>query len=361
MTSRVTVHGAAPYDVVIGRGLHDELLAAIPARAAMVAIIHAPFFTADAVALSADLAERGLRTLTIETPDAESAKTTATADRCWQELGEAGFTRSDCIVSLGGGATTDLAGFVAATWLRGVDLVHVPTTMLAMVDAAVGGKTGINTAAGKNLVGVIHPPRAVICDLERLRTLPKADLAAGFAEVVKAGFIADTSILDLIEADPAAAVDPDSAVIADLVQRAVRVKAAVVADDLTESVDRVLGREILNYGHTMGHAIEKSQGYTWRHGDAISVGMMFAAALSRAEGGLTDADVDRHRRILTSLELPIQFPQADQWPVLLDAMRIDKKARGATMRFIVLDGIGNPALLSGPDEAMLSDAFAEVT
>lgn len=361
MTTVVTVEGARPYDVVIGRDLDQQVLAAIPQRCDTVAILHAPFF-ADAARRLADTVERnGARTILIELPDAEGAKTAATAADCWQALGDEGFTRSDCIVSLGGGATTDLAGFIAATWLRGVDIIHVPTTMLAMVDAAVGGKTGINTAAGKNLVGVIHPPVAVICDLDRLTTLPRADLAAGLAEVVKAGFIADTHILDLIEADPEAALDPLSPVIDELVVRSVRVKAAVVADDLTESIDRVLGREILNYGHTFGHAIERTQDYTWRHGDAISVGMLFAAALGRAEGGLTDDEVRRHRRILESLGLPTRFPHPELWPELVATMRMDKKARGATMRFIVLDGIGHPALLAGPSQSVLDDAFMEVS
>lgn len=361
MTTMVTVEGARPYDVVIGRDLDEQVLDAIPRRADTVAILHAPFFGEAARDLASAIQEGDRRAVLIELPDAEAAKSAATAAECWQALGESGFTRSDCIVSLGGGATTDLAGFIAATWLRGVDIVHVPTTMLAMVDAAVGGKTGINTAAGKNLVGVIHPPTAVICDLNRLTTLPRADLAAGLAEVVKAGFIADTEILDIIEADPEAALDPASPAIEDLVTRSVRVKAAVVADDLTESIDRVLGREILNYGHTLGHAIERSQDYTWRHGDAISVGMVFAAALGRAEGGLTEADVERHRRILESLGLPTRFPRPDLWPELLSAMRIDKKARGATMRFIVLDGIGRPALLAGPPQSLLDEAFQEVS
>lgn len=358
---RITVDGSRPYDVVIGRGLQEELVAAVPERAAKVAILHAPVFNDAVEELSEQLRDAGHATIDIELPDAESAKSSITAAACWDALGAAGFTRTDCIVSLGGGATTDLAGFVAATWLRGIDVVHAPTTMLAMVDAAVGGKTGINTAAGKNLVGSIHPPRAVICDLDLLGSLPAADLAAGFAEVVKAGFIADTTILDIIEAVPAAALDPDGDTIEDLVERAVRVKAAVVADDLTESVGRVLGREILNYGHTLGHAIEKAEDYTWRHGDAISVGMVFAAALSVADGGLTDADLQRTRAILTSLNLPVRYPDPDRWPELLAAMRIDKKARGATLRFIVLDGFGRPALLAGPSEEELAVAFREVS
>ena len=361
MTRTVTVEGARPYDVVIGRGLEERLVAAVPDRAAKVAILHAPVFNDTVEGLSEQLRDAGHATIDIELPDAESAKSSDTASACWDALGTAGFTRTDCVVSLGGGATTDLAGFVAATWLRGIDVVHAPTTMLAMVDAAVGGKTGINTTAGKNLVGAIHPPRAVVCDLDLLGSLPRADLAAGLAEVVKAGFIADTSILDVIEADPAAALDPDGDVIEGLVESAVKVKAAVVADDLTESVDRVLGREILNYGHTLGHAIEKVESYTWRHGDAISVGMVYAAALSVANGGLTDHDLRRTRDILTSLDLPVDYPHQDRWPELLDAMRIDKKARGATLRFIVLDGFGQPALLAGPSDAELTEAFREVS
>ena len=361
MTRIVTVEGARRYDVIIGRGLQDELVAAVPERAAKVAILHAPVFNDLVEDLSEQLRDAGHATIDIELPDAESAKTSQTATACWDALGAAGFTRTDCIVSLGGGATTDLAGFVAATWLRGIDVVHAPTTMLAMVDAAVGGKTGINTTAGKNLVGSIHPPRAVICDLDLLGSLPRADLAAGFAEVVKAGFIADTTILDIVEADAAAALDPDGDVIEDLVERAVRVKAAVVADDLTESVERVLGREILNYGHTLGHAIEKVGDYSWRHGDAISVGMVYAAALSVAGGGLTDDDLRRTREILVSLGLPVDYPEPHHWPQLFDAMRIDKKARGATLRFIVLDGFGRPALLAGPSDEELAEAFREVS
>ena len=361
MTRRVTVAGDRPYDVVIGRDLTDEIVAAVPGRATKVAILHAPFFADDVRTLADTLVERGREVLTLALPDAESAKTAVTADECWQALGDARFTRTDAIISLGGGATTDLAGFIAATWLRGVDIIHVPTTLLAMVDAAVGGKTGINTSSGKNLVGSIHPPIAVICDLDRLRTLPTADLAAGYAEVVKAGFIRDTTILDLVASDPAAALDPTGEAIEELVDRAVAVKAGVVADDLTESVDRELGRETLNYGHTLAHAIERVENYTWRHGDAVAVGMMFAAYLGLLSGNLTSSDVDRHRTILQSLNLPTRYPDASRWPELLAAMRVDKKARGATLRFIVLAGIGHPALLSGPDERMLADAFAEVS
>lgn len=359
-TQAVVVGGPHPYNVTIGRGLTGAALTAIPAAAQRVAVLCAPFLIEEAEELADGISASGRAPLVIKLADAESAKTAESAAQCWEMLGAAGFTRTDCLIGFGGGATTDLAGFVAATWLRGVPVVHIPTTLLGMVDAAVGGKTGINTSSGKNLVGSIHPPRAVICDLDRLRTLPRADLAAGLAEVVKAGFIADIAILDLIEEDPAAALDPDSPQLAELVRRAIAVKAAVVADDLTESVDRELGREVLNYGHTLAHAIEKAEAYRWRHGDAVAVGMCFAAALSAAAGRLSPAEALRHRMILAALGLPTRYPRGG-FDELLAAMRVDKKARGATMRFIVLDGIGSPGLLVGPEEEQLRAAFREVS
>jgi 3-dehydroquinate synthase len=223
-----------------------------------------------------------------------------------------------------------------------------------MVDAAVGGKTGINTAAGKNLVGAFHPPAGVLCDLAMFDTLPPADLLAGLAEVVKCGFIADPAILDLIEADPAAAVDPRGAAVRELVERAIRVKAYVVGNDLRESGLR----EILNYGHTLAHAIEKVEGYTWRHGHAVAVGTVFAGALSRLSGRLDEATAARHRTVLELLGLPTSY-RADAWPQLLTTMRVDKKARADRLRFVVLDGLAAPGILEGPDDALLERAFRE--
>jgi 3-dehydroquinate synthase len=359
-TTTITVAGAAAYDVVVGRELMPAAVAAIPRAAARVAILCAPFLVERAEELADLIAATGRAPLIVELADAESAKTVQSAAQCWDLLGGAGFTRTDSVVGFGGGATTDLAGFVAATWLRGVPVIHIPTTLLGMVDAAVGGKTGINTTAGKNLVGAIHPPQAVVCDLDWLHTLPRADLAAGMAEVVKAGFIRDPAILDLVAADPDAVLDPATPVLADVAARAIRVKAAVVADDLTESVDRELGREILNYGHTLAHAIERVEGYRWRHGDAVSVGMCFAAALSTAAGRLSRAEAARHRALLESLGLPTRYPGGG-FDRLVAAMRLDKKTRGATLRFIVLDAIGRPGLLAGPSEELLRTAFEEVS
>ncbi len=277
------------------------------------------------------------------------------AARCWDRLGAAGFTRTDAVVGVGGGAVTDLAGFVAACWLRGVRVVQVPTSLLGMVDAAVGGKTGVNTAAGKNLVGAFHPPAGVVCDLSVLASLPAPDFTAGLAEVVKCGFIADPDILTRFESDPAGARDPGSDTVRDLIERAVRVKADVVSADLRESGLR----EILNYGHTLGHAIEKRERYGWRHGDAISVGLVYAAELGRLAGRLDDATAARHRDILSVLGLPVRYT-ADAWPDLRAAMRVDKKARGSTLRFVVLDGLARPGILADPPDDLLHAAYAAV-
>ena len=350
-TSEIEVAGPEPYRVVVGRDLLDTVPTMIPG-ATRAAVLSAPPLAAVAEQVSDHLAGAGITAVPIGVPDAEAAKSIDVAASCWDALGAAGFTRIDAVVGVGGGAVTDLAGFVAACWLRGVRVVHVPTSLLGMVDAAVGGKTGVNTAAGKNLVGAFHPPAGVVCDMSTLDTLPDADLAAGLAEVVKCGFIADPEILAHIEAGPFEARDPQAPVIGDLVRRAVRVKADVVGIDLRESGPR----EVLNYGHTLGHAIEKREQYRWRHGDAIAVGLVFAAELGRLAGRLDDATAARHRDVLASLHLPVAYP-ADAWPDLRSAMRVDKKTRGAKLRFVVLNGLAKPAILEDPSDDLLHAAY----
>ncbi|MDZ5444526.1 3-dehydroquinate synthase [Micromonospora sp. 4G57] len=352
--TRIPVGGERPYDVLVGRNLLDPPPRLLPG-ANRVAVLHAAPLKALAESLAARVRAVGVEPLLIEVPDAEAGKQINVAAACWDRLGEAGFTRTDAVVGVGGGAVTDLAGFVAACWLRGVRWVPVATSLLAMVDAAVGGKTGVNTAAGKNLVGAFHPPAGVICDLATLDGLPAADLAAGMAEVVKCGFIADPVILDLVERDPAAALDPTGPVTRDLIERAIRVKADVVSGDLLESGVR----EVLNYGHTLAHAIEKVEGYRWRHGHAVAVGLVYAAALARLAGRLDAATAERHRAVVAALGLPTSYP-ADAWPRLLAAMRVDKKARGSTLRFVVLDGLARPAILEGPDDELLHAAYREI-
>jgi len=357
-TTVIEVHGTdgmRDYRVHVGRGILGVTVAeALPPRAEKILIIHAPALSVQAEALREQLSDRA-QVLLAEVPDAEGAKRVEVAAFCWQILGQTDFTRSDAIIGLGGGATTDLAGFVAATWLRGIQIVQVPTTVLAMVDAAVGGKTGINTAEGKNLVGAFWAPHAVICELGLLEALPRNEILAGYAEVVKAGFIAEPEILELVEADPARATDPTTPEFRRAVELAIAMKARVVGEDFTEQGLR----EILNYGHTLGHAIEHAERYRWRHGAAISIGMMYAAELSRLTRHLSDEAVARHRRILDSLDLPTSYP-AGRWPTLLATMRRDKKARGALMRFIVLDDIARPTTLQGPDEGLLFAAYQEI-
>jgi 3-dehydroquinate synthase len=343
-----------PYPVIIGTGLLGELGNTLEGRH-KVAILNQPVLTQTAEVIRQHLADKGIEAHRIEIPDAEAGKELPVVGFIWEVLGRIGIGRKDAVVSLGGGAATDVAGFAAATWLRGVDIVHVPTTLLGMVDAAVGGKTGINTEAGKNLVGAFHQPAAVLVDLATLETLPRNEIVAGMAEIVKAGFIADPVILDLIEADPEAALDPTGTVLPELIRRAIAVKAEVVAADERESQLR----EILNYGHTLAHAIERRERYKWRHGAAVSVGLVFAAELGRLAGRLDDKTADRHRSVLTALGLPVTY-DGDALPQLMDYMAGDKKNRSGILRFVVLDGLAKPGRLEGPDPSLLAAASADV-
>jgi 3-dehydroquinate synthase len=356
MTEPVTVDVLVdrPYPVIIGTGLLDDLTRVLDGRH-RVAILHQPVLNQTAEVIRNHLSDKGIDAHRIEIPDAEAGKELPVVGFIWDVLGRIGIGRQDAVVSLGGGAATDVSGFAAATWLRGVDVVHVPTTLLGMVDAAVGGKTGINTDAGKNLVGAFHQPVAVLVDLATLETLPRNEIVAGMAEIVKAGFIADPVILDMIEADPEAALDPRGSVLPELIRRSVVVKAEVVAADERESQLR----EILNYGHTLAHAIERRERYRWRHGAAVSVGLVFAAELGRLAGRLDDETADRHRTVLTALGLPVTY-DADAFPQLLEYMAGDKKTRSGVLRFVVLEGLAKPGRLEGPDPALLVAAYSEI-
>ena len=362
MSARVIrVEGDRPYDVTVGEGVLSGVPAALPEKAEKILLVHSDPLEDVAGDLARAIEETGRTVVDGGVPDAEAGKTPEVLARTWGVLGREGFTRSDAVVGLGGGAVTDLAGFIAASWLRGVAIVQVPTTLLGMVDAAIGGKTGINTDEGKNLVGAFHVPSSVWCDTAMLRTLPKDDLVAGLAEVVKAGFIRDPEILRLTGENLEilagnAEFEAVLPVLEELIARAIRVKADVVGEDLKEA----FLREILNYGHTFGHAIEKVEGYARRHGEAVSIGMVFAAELSRLNGTLGKADVETHRDLLSGLGLPTSYP-AGRWGELLAAMRVDKKARGSLLRFVILDGLGNPVRLEGPDESMLEAAYDAIS
>lgn len=353
--TRIKVGGESAYEIVVGRALLKQVAEAIGEKAKKVLVVHPVALSQSAEQLREALVDSGFEVLLAGVPDTEEAKRVEVAAFCWQILGQADFTRTDAVVGFGGGSTTDLAGFVAATWLRGVDLIQIPTTLLAMVDAAIGGKTAINTAEGKNLVGVFHAPKQVIVDLDTLETLPKNEILAGFGEIVKYGFIEDPRILELIEENLADATDASTDRFREIVERSIAIKARVVSEDFKESGLR----EILNYGHTLGHAIEHNERYQWRHGAAISVGMMFVAELARIAGRLDDETVERHRSVLSMIGLPTTY-RSSEFEKLLATMQRDKKSRAGQLRFVVLDAIGKPTIMNAPTAEMLHAAYQEI-
>ena len=355
------VAGASPYDVVVGHDLVARLPGMLGTSVERVAVLYAGTLGAIADPVVDALVEH-YDVLALGLPEGERAKTAPVASDCWEALGEAGFTRSDAVVTVGGGSATDLGGFVAATWLRGVRVVHVPTTLLAMVDAAVGGKTGINTGAGKNLVGAFHEPAGVLCDLSLLSSLPREELVAGLGEVIKCGFVADPAILDIVERTDPAALTADSPELRELVERAIRVKVDVVVGDLREQggADGHPGREVLNYGHTLAHAIERTSDYAVRHGEAVAIGCVYVAELAARAGSLAPEVVARHRAALSRVGLPTSYDAAS-FDDLHAAMKVDKKARGSQLRFVVLDDLASPRILAGPDEQDLRAAYAAMT
>ncbi|HVT21444.1 MAG TPA: 3-dehydroquinate synthase [Mycobacteriales bacterium] len=355
MTTVMRVGGAAPYDVAIGPGT-TSLVPQLVHGATTVSVIVDPTVEAHGRRVADDLTAAGVTVQVLGVPAGEEAKSLTTVARLWDCLGEHRLTRSDAIVAVGGGATTDVAGFVAATWLRGIRVVHVPTTLLAMVDAAIGGKTGINTDAGKNLVGSFHPPAGVVVDLDVLATLPADQWVNGMAEVIKAGFIADPAILELVESDFAGAARPTGVAARELIERAIAMKVDVVSRDLKEAGLR----EMLNYGHTLGHAIERLEGYRIPHGHAVSIGMVFAAGLGKAAGTIDGETLMRHQVVLTATGLPTSY-RPGALAELVELMRIDKKARGDKLRFVVLQGLAHPVILEDPDPAMLDAAYREVS
>ena len=291
-----------------------------------------------------------------EVPDGEDGKNILTLTKLWDWLGAAGFTRSDLVIGIGGGAITDLAGFTAASWLRGLDWVAVPTSLAGMVDASVGGKTGINSDYGKNLIGAFHSPVAVLIDTNFLSTLSDRDIAAGMAEVIKCGFIADPKILALAGAHSVTTVRQNPDVISELIQRAVTVKAQVVSSDFKES----FARESLNYGHTLGHAIEIFSKYKLRHGEAVSIGLVYAAELASARGLITKEEVELHRTILSAYGLPITYDR-QAWQKIAPLLALDKKARGNTIRFVALSGIGTTVRLEDLTSAELDAAYERIS
>ncbi|MEW6921187.1 3-dehydroquinate synthase [Trueperella pyogenes] len=341
----------ASYDVVIGSALVSQIVK-LAATKASALVVYSPDVERYAQPIITELKISDIPVARFIVPPGEQCKTSEVLLDGWRAAGAAHIGRDGVVIAVGGGATTDLGGFLAATWLRGVDVIHVPTTLLAMVDAAIGGKTGINTAHGKNLVGSFHPPYGVFCDLDALGTLDEAEIRAGMGEVAKCGMIADTEILRLImEAENATDL---AAARFELIARSVQVKADVVAADLRESGQR----EFLNYGHTLAHAIESASSYTVRHGEAVAIGCVFAAALAEAVGVAPAGIAAQHREILTKLGLPISYSGVSRGQ-LLGIMASDKKVRGSRLRFVVLSDLGSPQILQ-PEPDLLDVAFDEV-
>ena len=330
----VPVPGRA-HEVVVGRGLIkkvDELLPPFEGAEKAVVVTH-PSLRAIAATVAEGLARRGLATQVTEVPEGEGSKSLALAEHLYDVLSDAAAHRRDLVVSVGGGVLSDLCGFVAATYHRGMPVVHVPTTLLAQVDAAIGGKTGVNTRHGKNLVGAIHQPAAVVCDIDVLAGLPQEELVSGLAEVCKCGFTAATDLLELLEKRAPDILSRDPELLEEIVATCVAIKAGVVARDERESGERAH----LNYGHTFGHAIEHLSGL--RHGEAISLGMVCAAYLASELGLLDDDAVTLHRRLLGALGLPVVAKLS--LGELEDVWRHDKKYDGE-VRFVVLEGLGRP-------------------
>ena len=349
--SSIKVTAEHNYEILIGVDWKSELSRLLAGRTRAAVIV-----SQDMQSRLGDLNTGDTEIFTFPVPDGESGKSSATLLQVWNWLGAAGFTRNDLVVAIGGGATTDFAGFAASTWLRGIDWVAIPTTVAGMVDAAVGGKTAINSEYGKNLIGSFHSPKAVLVDFSWLETLTDRDYSAGLAEVVKAGFIADGEILNLLRGKSVTMIRKDNGAVKEIFTRAIAVKANVVSQDFKEN----FAREALNYGHTLGHAIELESKFSMRHGECVAIGMAFMAQLQFALGIITKELAQDHLDILENLGLPTSYKRG-AWPILLANMSLDKKSRGKSLRFVTITGIGKTDRLENPDEKLLYSAYEKVS
>lgn len=351
MIHTIRVHAEHEYDVVIGCQWQQNLQQSLDSYT-RVALIYSSAMRDQIKGFQPENTEIHY----FEVADGEGAKSAQSLQSLWNWLGAAGFTRSDALVGVGGGTITDLAGFAAASWLRGIDWIAVPTTVAGMVDAAIGGKTGINSDYGKNLIGAFHSPQKVLIDTSWLKTLSDRDFAAGLAEVVKCGFIVDEQILELMKGKNLSQIRGDASLVQDLITRSVAVKAHVVASDFKES----FGREVLNYGHTLGHAIETHSKYSLRHGEAVAIGLVFAAQLSGVKGLLDSESIALHEQILNDIGLPTKYP-SDAWQHLYPLLALDKKSRGYQLRFVGLCGIGKTLRIEDANESELRLAYERIS
>jgi 3-dehydroquinate synthase len=347
--------GSQRYDILIGNGLLDaaETWTGLPRAANALIVTNTAVAPLYAARLQRALAPHYPVVSVIELPDGEQYKDWPTLNLIFDRLLGDGSDRKTVLFALGGGVVGDITGFAAACYMRGVPFVQVPTTLLAQVDSSVGGKTAVNHPAGKNMIGAFYQPQRVVCDLDTLRTLPKRELRAGLAEVIKYGPIADADFLDWIETHLDGLLAGDASGLTHAVRRSCEIKAWVVGQDERESGLRA----ILNFGHTFGHAIEAGLGYGhWLHGEAVACGMVMAADLS-ARLGLVRADFAlRLKRLIERADLPVRGPAlgADRY---LELMRIDKKAQGGEIRFVLLDAPGRAVLRAAPD-ALVREVLA---
>ena len=343
--------GDRSYDIAVGTGLLGDPAAFEVARAGSPALIVTNTAVGPLYAdtLARMLARRHSTVARLDLPDGEQFKTWDSLNLIFDALLRGGFDRKTTLYALGGGVVGDMTGFAAACYMRGVPFVQVPTTLLAQVDSSVGGKTAINHPLGKNMIGAFYQPLAVVCDLDVLKTLPPRELSAGLAEVIKYGPIADMAFLDWIEAHIDALRACDPAALAHAVKRSCQIKADVVGQDERESGLRA----ILNFGHTFGHAIEAGMGYgAWLHGEAVGAGMVMAAELSRELGGVDAAFVERLTHLIRRAGLPTRgavIDADDNAGRYLQLMRVDKKAEGGEIRFVVIDGPGRAVVRAAPD------------
>jgi 3-dehydroquinate synthase len=342
--------GDRSYDIAIGAGLIGQAATweGLPAAAAALVVTNTTVAPLYGERLRAALAGRYRSVFEVVLPDGEDHKDWTTLNRIFDALLSHGCDRKTVLFALGGGVVGDMTGFAAASYMRGVPFVQVPTTLLAQVDSSVGGKTAINHPLGKNMIGAFYQPERVVCDLATLSTLPPRELSAGLAEVIKYGPIADLAFLDWIEANMAALIGRDPAALAHAVRRSCEIKAEVVGQD-----EREAGlRAILNFGHTFGHAIEAGLGYgEWLHGEAVGCGMVMALQLSRRLGLVDEAFVQRMTALIARAGLPTVGPAlgADRY---LELMRVDKKAEAGEIRFVVIDRPGHAAVRGAPDEVV---------
>jgi 3-dehydroquinate synthase len=299
----------------------------------------------------------GCRVSRTVVPAGEGSKSLAVAERLYGEAVAAGLDRSSFVLALGGGMVGDLAGFVAGTFLRGISLIQAPTTLLAMVDSAVGGKTAVNLPQGKNLVGVFAQPVGVAMDLSTLKTLPDREYRSGLAEVVKYGVIADAELFDRLERDAGLLMKRDPGTLEEVVARCCAIKAKVVSKDERESGPRA----ILNFGHTLGHAVEQATDYgMFLHGEAVAIGMAFSSRLSASVTGLAKKDAERILKLLETFGLPVRLPPGLAWKALRVGMGTDKKTLGGIPRFVLVERMGQAVYGRTVDEAELEQAAGKI-